>query len=49
MPFGARKAMGYCLEITEHSNYNKDLKEIKRIIDVESYLNEELITLAKRN
>ncbi|MFP4478459.1 MAG: primosomal protein N' [Candidatus Izemoplasmatales bacterium] len=47
VPFGPRKVMGYCLEIVGQSDYNKDLKEIERVIDVEPYLNEELIDLAK--
>jgi len=47
VPFGPRKVMGYCLEIVSHSNYDKALKEVERIIDVESYLNVELIELAK--
>ncbi|MDA3932479.1 MAG: primosomal protein N' [Tenericutes bacterium] len=47
VPFGFRKVMGYCLEIVKDSNYDKELKDIERIIDVESYLNQELIELAR--
>ncbi|QWB99613.1 primosomal protein N' [Mycoplasmatota bacterium] len=47
VPFGHRKVMGYCLEITKESDYDQELKSIERIIDVESYLNQELIGLAK--
>jgi primosomal protein N' (replication factor Y) len=45
VPFGPRKVMGYCLDIKEKSDF--DLKEIIQVIDVESYLTEELIEIAK--
>lgn len=47
VPFGNRKVMGYCLGFSEETDYNKSLKEIQSILDVESYLTEELIFLAK--
>ena len=47
VPFGKRFVMGFCLEIAENSDYKKELKSIERIIDMESYLTEELIQLAK--
>ncbi|MGM0495038.1 MAG: primosomal protein N' [Bacillota bacterium] len=47
VPFNNRKVMGYCLEITEHSDYKDKLKSIIKIIDIEPYLNQELIDLAK--
>ena len=48
VPFGNRQIMGFCLEIKEKSDYSKTLKEIERVIDIESYLTEELIDLAKQ-
>ncbi|XFA99697.1 primosomal protein N' [Candidatus Izemoplasma sp. B36] len=48
VPFGKRQIMGFCLEIKEKSDYSKTLKEIDRVIDMESYLTEELIDLAKQ-
>lgn len=47
VPFNNRKVMGYCLEITEHSDYKDKLKSIIKIFDIEPYLNQELIDLAK--
>ena len=47
VPFGKRFIMGFCLEIAESSDYKKELKSIERIIDMESYLTEELIQLAR--
>ncbi len=47
VPFGRRQVMGFCLEITENSDYLEEKKYIDRIIDLESYLTEELIELAK--
>ncbi len=46
VPFGHRVIMGFCLEIAETSEYQKTLKEIESIIDLESYLTEELIEIA---
>ncbi len=48
VPFNNRKLMGYCLEIAESSDYDKDLKEIDSLVDLESYLTDELIELAKK-
>ena len=48
VPFGKRQVMGFCLEIAEVSEYKKALKPIERIIDMESYLTEELIELARK-
>jgi len=47
IPFGKRKIMGFCLEIAETSDYLKQLKSIETIIDIESYLTEELIGLGR--
>ncbi|MFW5889028.1 MAG: primosomal protein N' [Bacillota bacterium] len=47
VPFSNRKVMGYCLEISEHSKYKDKLKSIIKILDLEPYLNQELIELAK--
>ncbi|QLY40046.1 primosomal protein N' [Hujiaoplasma nucleasis] len=47
VPFGSRQVMGYCLGISEHSEYHKELKSIERLVDLESYLNQELIELAQ--
>ncbi len=47
VPFGNRKIMGFCLEITDTSEFKKELKPISSVIDIESYLSLELITLAK--
>lgn len=48
VPFGNRELMGYCLEITAKSEYENHIKPIKALLDLESYLTEELITLAKQ-
>ncbi len=48
VPFGNRELMGYCLEIVEKSEYEDHLKPIKSLLDLESYLTEELIVLAKK-
>lgn len=48
VPFGKRNIMGFCLEISEVSEYQKRLKSIASIIDVEPYVTEELIELAKQ-
>ncbi|HPJ23421.1 MAG TPA: primosomal protein N' [Bacillota bacterium] len=47
VPFGNRNIMGFCLEIAENSDYQNPLKEIVSVLDVESYLTQELIDLAK--
>jgi len=46
VPFGNRKVMGFCLEIAQKSEYQKELKAIESVIDMESYLTPELISLA---
>ncbi|MCK4551602.1 MAG: primosomal protein N' [Tenericutes bacterium] len=48
VPFGKRQVMGFCLGFSETSSYSDNLKSIDRIIDVESYLTEELIELARQ-
>ncbi len=48
VPFGTRKIMGFCLEISKTSDYAKELKELITVIDVESYLSEDLIDLARQ-
>ncbi len=45
--FGNRTVMGFILELTQSSEYNKDLKLLNRLLDIESYLTQELIDLAK--
>lgn len=45
--FGNRKVMGFILEIAESSEYTSELKEISSVLDIESFLNQELIDLAK--
>ncbi len=47
VPFGNREVMGFCLEIAEDSEYQKPLKEIQSVLDMQSYLTPELISLAK--
>lgn len=47
VPFGPRKVMGYCLELSDHTDFKKEIKDLIRVIDIESYLNQELIDLAK--
>ncbi len=48
VPFGNRELMGYCLEIADKSEYEDHLKPIKSLLDLESFLTEELIDLAKK-
>ncbi len=44
--FGNRYLMGYVLEITDRSDYGNDIKPIVSLLDLESYLTDELIGLA---
>ena len=46
--FGPRVVMGYCLEIVSEPETTHELKEIKQVLDLEPYLTEELILLAKK-
>ncbi|WP_138414935.1 primosomal protein N' [Aquibacillus sediminis] len=46
VPFGPRKIMGFVLEITDESEFNK-LKNIDDVMDVTPVLTEELLTLGK--
>ena len=46
VPFGNRLIMGFCLEITEKSDSNHKLKSIESVLDLQSFLTEELIELA---
>jgi primosomal protein N' (replication factor Y) len=48
VPFGPREAMGFCLEISEVSEYPRELKPVSLVLDIEPYLTQELIDLAKR-
>lgn len=48
VPFGNRKIMGFCLEISDTSDFAKKLKQLITVIDVESYLSEDLIDLARQ-
>ncbi|MDY0317194.1 MAG: primosomal protein N' [Candidatus Izemoplasmatales bacterium] len=47
VPFGNRKIMGFVLGFSEETEFKKELKSIFKILDLESYLNKELIELAK--
>lgn len=47
VPFGPRKVMGYCLDLMDRTDYQKAIKDITRVIDIESYLNQELIDIAR--
>lgn len=47
VPFGNRKIMGYCLAFSETTDYDKKLKDLHMVLDVESYLTKELIDLAR--
>ncbi|MDC3416444.1 primosomal protein N' [Aquibacillus salsiterrae] len=46
VPFGPRKVMGFVLEITDHSSFDK-LKSIDDLLDVTPVLNKELLELGK--
>lgn len=48
VPFGHRKVMGFCLDIVNTSDYVNELKAIEGLIDIESYLTEDLIEIAKQ-
>jgi len=48
VPFGPREVMGFCIEITESKDYDKELKAISNVLDLEPYLTAELIQLAKQ-
>jgi primosomal protein N' (replication factor Y) len=48
VPFGNRKIMGFILSFVESSEYPEKLKSIHKVLDLESYLNQELIDLAKQ-
>jgi primosomal protein N' (replication factor Y) len=45
--FGNRKVMGFILGIKTESDYDKELKPLTSVLDLESYLTEELITIAR--
>ncbi len=47
VPFGNRELMGFCLELTPESEFKDDLKPIIRLLDLESFLTQELIDVAK--
>jgi len=47
VPFGNRKIMGFVLGFSEETEFKKELKSIFKVLDLESYLNKELIDLAK--
>ena len=47
VPFGNRKIMGFVLSFSKGTEYERELKSIYKVLDLESYLNEELIELAK--
>lgn len=48
VPFGHRKVMGYCMAVSEEATYEYEIKDIERVIDLESYMNQELIDMALR-
>jgi primosomal protein N' (replication factor Y) len=47
VPFGSRKIMGFILSFSLESEYSDKLKSIIKVLDIESYLNKELIDIAK--
>ncbi|MDP3129788.1 MAG: hypothetical protein Q8N15_00495, partial [Bacillota bacterium] len=48
VPFGSRETMGFCLELSDVSDYPKELKPVSLVLDIEPYLTPELIELAKK-
>jgi len=48
VPFGNRKVMGFCVGKKKTSEITKGLKDIAGLLDMESYLTEELIDLSHR-
>ncbi|MDY0023780.1 MAG: DEAD/DEAH box helicase family protein, partial [Candidatus Izemoplasmatales bacterium] len=46
VPFGNRKVMGFILGFSDKTEYSEKLKTITKVLDIESYLNKELIDLA---
>lgn len=48
VPFGSREVMGFCIEITDESSTDRELKSLINILDLEPYITKELIDLAKR-
>lgn len=48
VPFGSREVMGFCIEITDESSTDRELKSLIYILDLEPYITKELIDLAKR-
>ena len=46
VPFGNRKVMGFILGFSDKTEYSEKLKSISKVLDIESYLNKELIDLA---
>lgn len=47
VPFGSRSIQGFITEIVDDSNYDGELKEIVRPLDIEPVLTEELLQLGK--
>ena len=47
VPFGSRKIMGFILSFSLESEYSDKLKSIIKVLDIESYLNKELVDIAK--
>ena len=47
VPFGNTKRMGYVVEIKDETTYEKKMKEIIDIIDINPILNEEFVNLGK--
>jgi primosomal protein N' (replication factor Y) len=48
VPFGPRELMGFCIDLVEKADYDKELKMIINVLDIEPYLTPELIRLAKK-
>ena len=48
VPFGSRELMGFCLALTETAEHAGDLKSVSRVLDIEPYLTEELIAVARQ-
>jgi primosomal protein N' (replication factor Y) len=47
VPFGNRDLMGFCLDITTQKDTLNPLKPIRSVLDIEPYVTNELIELAK--
>jgi primosomal protein N' (replication factor Y) len=48
VPFGSRELMGFCLALSETADHEGELKPVLRVLDIEPYLTEELIGVARQ-